>query len=77
MSDYVLSIVSCDVRVRPRLKTLTGRGARARVAALVMYFVSRLLLSLSRRGAVTCNSQQTMKFTLHTQHMKLTTHGGT
>jgi len=61
MFGSILFIVSCDVRVRLRLKALVGRGVCARVAALVC-FVSRLLLSLSRLGAVACGSQQAMRF---------------
>jgi len=62
MFGSILFIVSCDVRVRLRLIALVGRGVCARVVALVMCFVSRLLLSLSRLGAVACGSQQAMRF---------------
>jgi len=51
---YLLCLAMCE-RVSLRLTTLImGRGVCARVAALSIYFVSRLLLSLSRLSAITC-----------------------
>jgi hypothetical protein len=76
MLECILFSVSCDGRVRLRLTALVGRGVRSCVAALDGCFVSRLLLSLSRRGVVMYGSQQAMRFALHSHFSYLVIRNG-